>query len=171
MLHVTILQTTDDPRVVDKTFTTVAASLECKPTEGCTVLNPRIILSYTSNISLANYMYILEFGRFYYIENVSVQPGKIAIISGSVDVLRTYSAAIKRCKGTILRSESVGAPTMYPDDKLPIIPGRKVITSSALPNTLHTVGIMKDQYVLVIRAGATLSQRNKREEGEENGSE
>jgi hypothetical protein len=172
MLNVTILQTLDDPRTVDKTFTTVAAALPCSPYEGCTVLNPRIILSYTSDISLANYMYILQLGRFYYIENVTLQPGGMCIVSGSVDVLRTYAQGIRNCTATVVRSESIGAPTMYPDDKLPIIPGKKSIISSVMPNSLHGSGWLNYHYILTIKGGDDLTPPTReQEEGEQDGSE
>ena len=169
MLNVAILRTYDDPRVLDKTVETIATR-QCKPTEGCSILNPRLILGYTSDISMSNYMYISEWGRFYFIENVAVQPGNIAILSGSIDVLKTYAAAIRRCTATVVRSESVGAPTMYPDDKLPIIPGRKSITSSAMPNSLHGSGWLRDHYILTIKGGDDLTPPTRgQEEGEEDG--
>lgn len=173
MLNVAILRTSDDPRVLDKTVETIAVK-QCKPTEGCTILNPRLILGYTSDISMSNYMYISEWGRFYFIENVTVQPGNMCIITGSVDVLKTYAAAIRRCTATVVRSESVGAPTMYPDDKLPIIPGRKSITSSAMPNSLHQssadIPWIHTHYVLTVKGGDTLTPTRKQEEGEEDAS-
>lgn len=174
-LTVAILRTSADPRVLDKEVETIATR-DCRPTEGCTLLNPRIILSWTQDISMANYMYISQWGRFYFIENVTIQPGNMCIITGSVDVLKTYAAAIRRCTATVVRSESVGAPTMYPDDKLPIIPGRKSITSSAMPNSLHQSGTdipwVYTHYVLTVKGGDSLiPTTRKQEEGEANGSE
>ena len=74
-------------------------------------------------------MYCDTFGRYYYIPNMAVNTAQRIIVSCSVDVLQTYSAEIKNSTATILRSESIGAPTHYTDSKLPVYPAKNNVTS------------------------------------------
>lgn len=169
-MTVTLYQTSDDRRVVTKTLTAIASNVTIVPKEQLDILTPRIRLAWNTNYLAANYMYISDLGRYYFISDMLLNTGHNIDIIGNVDVLMTYDAEIRTLQATIIRSESIGAPTMYPDEKLPIVPGRKVITSSLLPNTLHNAGVAKDQYVLVIKGGSTLTP-NRKEGAEEDGSE
>jgi len=123
-MNVTLYNCTDDPRVVNKTLTS-GVSVTATPMESCSIYTPRLILAYVSTLVDVNYMYISDFGRYYFITDISVNPGGQIEIMGSVDVLKSFSAGIKAAKATIVRSESIGAPTMIPDDRLPINPTKK----------------------------------------------
>lgn len=128
-LTVTLMTTTDDPLVVTKTTTTIA-TVTGKPYENCSIGSPRIIINYAATLQAVNYMYIADFGRYYFVEPPVVIPGGEILISGSVDVLKTYDAALRACPATVIRSESIGAPTMIPDNKLPINPNKKELLTA-----------------------------------------
>ena len=70
-------------------------------------------------------VYISDFGRYYFIKSITLLSGGRCAISCAVDVLYTYREYITTCKAMILRSESVGAPTMFTDNKFPIVSGKK----------------------------------------------
>lgn len=53
-----------------------------------------------------NYMYIEEFGRYYYIDDVQSVRNNVTIVTGHVDVLKTYAAQIRACKAIIRRQEN-----------------------------------------------------------------
>ena len=80
------LCTTADPNYkVDKSVT-VQLSLSCTLKDETSVENPTILVATSANISGYNYMYIQEFGRYYFITDiVSVRDGLWAV-SGHVDV-------------------------------------------------------------------------------------
>lgn len=120
---VQLLNTTDDPRKLDKTFTTIA-TVTATPTENCTILSPRLILNYTGTLTGVNYMYIPFLERYYFVNDITLSTAARIMISGSIDVLKTYSSQIKSCDGTVIRSESIGHPTEIPDSMLPIDPNR-----------------------------------------------
>lgn len=128
-MTVTLYNCTDDPRVVNKTLTS-GTSVTATPMESCSIYTPRLILAYNSTLVNVNYMYISDFGRYYFITDISVNPGGQIEITGSVDVLKSFSAGIKAAKATIVRSESIGAPTMIPDSKLPINPVKKELLTA-----------------------------------------
>ncbi len=128
-LTVTLMSTTDDPLVVTKTTTTIA-TVTGKPYENCSIGSPRVIINYAATLQAVNYMYIADFGRYYFVEPPVVIPGGEILISGNVDVLMSFDAAIRSCPATVIRSESVGAPTMIPDNKLPINPNKKELLTA-----------------------------------------
>lgn len=151
-LTAVLMSTTDDPLVVSKTTTTIA-TVTAKPADNCSIGSPRLILHYTGSLQAVNYMYIPDFGRYYFVEPPVVIPGGEILIAGSVDVLKTYDAALRSCPATVIRSESVGAPTMIPDNKLPIIPNKHTATSIVLPNTINHPPVIgfQNKYLLIVR--------------------
>lgn len=72
----------------------------------CSLLNPRILMRINDvgDLKNVNYMYIPEFGRYYYITDiVSVRNTEI-LVSGHVDVLSTYRKEILANDAIIGRS-------------------------------------------------------------------
>ena len=99
--------------------------------EQCSVLEPTILIE-AGNISGANYMYIPEFGRYYYITDiVSVRNGLWAV-SGHVDVLMTYQNAIRGCGAVLARSETLY--NLYLDDDQFLIDAPRQFVCKAFPN-------------------------------------
>lgn len=123
---------TDDRRVVSKTLTPIASNVSIVPKERLDLINPFIRLAWNSSYLSANYMYISELNRYYYISDMQLNPGHYIDIIGNIDVLKTYDAQIRSMTATIIRSESVGAPTPIPDSSLPIDPNREEIVSIIL---------------------------------------
>lgn len=148
---VTLYKTSDDRRVVTKTLTSIASNVTIIPKEQLDILTPRIRLAWNSAYLAANYMYISDLGRYYFISDMLLNTGHNIDIIGNVDVLMSYAAQIRALDATIIRSESVGAPTMYPDDKLPIIPNKKSVTSVVMPNSLHLNPVNSPNYILTVR--------------------
>ena len=137
-MQVSLLSTTNDTRQLGKTFTTIAAGISVKPTENCSILYPRLILNYSSSYAAATHIYIPDFGRYYYIKDTILRTGSEIEIACQVDVLATYSTAIKQCSVAVVRSESIGAPTMLPDNKLPVNPNKKELLTAV--STFHPSG-------------------------------
>lgn len=122
-----------DPRqlvkVVAGTTPTASANATTDPTHDVDILNPTFILASSSAIIGSNYLYCPDFGRFYFIDSVSVMTGRRLAVKCSVDVLQTYANSIKTCPATVIRTATPQRPTMYTDSKLPIYPNKKIITS------------------------------------------
>lgn len=111
-----------DRRVLNKVTTTIK-TVTATPTGEINILYPKLILEYDSTILNANYCYIPDLNRYYYL-SITLDKGKRMILNCGVDVLKTYANQIKNRQGTILRSESIGKPTQIVDNKLPIDPNR-----------------------------------------------
>jgi len=128
-ITVRLLSSADDPRVLNKTFTTIA-TVTAQPTENCSLITPTIILAYNISLIGVTHFYVNEWQKYFFVTALSVSPGSKTILSGSVDFLTTYNDDIRQCMATVVRSESVGAPTMIPDNKLPINPNKKELKTA-----------------------------------------
>ena len=123
-----LLKTTDDVRVCAKTVIPVT-TINAIPTEKVNILNPSFIVEYNANLLNANYCYIAELGRYYYITSHNLERGNRLIFNCEVDVLKTYYEQIKNCTATVIRSESEGKPTSIIDKTLPINPNKEEVLS------------------------------------------
>lgn len=128
-MTLTLYSQSDDKRVVNKTLTAVASGVSITPTKGFDILKPTIIINYNSAYLGANYFYISDLNRYYYIADMEIEIGKCITITGEIDIRKSYAVAIPNVVATVVRSESVGAPTEIPDSKLPIDPNREELKS------------------------------------------
>lgn len=112
------------------------------------VLNPSIRIESADNISTYNYAYIPEFGRYYYISDITSVRTNCWIISLRCDVLMSYSAQIKALR-PIIEREEVGQSSGLIDSDMPININKKV------QKYYFPKGFTKDiQYVLTTSGGA-----------------
>lgn len=82
----------------------------------CSVMNPTVQLSgfSASDVDDVNYMYIEDFGRFYFVNDIRSIRNGLWEISGHVDVLETYSTQILANSAIIQRQEN--RYNLYLDD-------------------------------------------------------
>lgn len=112
------------------------------------VINPSIRIESADNISTYNYAYIPEFGRYYYISDITSVRTNCWIISLRCDVLMSYSAQIKVLR-PIIEREEVGQSSGLIDNDLPININKKI------QKFYFPYGFTKDiQYVLTTSGGA-----------------
>jgi len=84
--------------------------------DGCSIVDPVIEIEAVEAdiISKANYLYIEEFGRYYYITDISTSVNGLWGLACHCDVLMTYSSQIKSQKAVLSRQENLR--NMYLDD-------------------------------------------------------
>lgn len=104
MLHLTFYKTADDPRRINKNLSTVGTATAA-PTTAVNMLNPLLTLNYNAALLSANYVYISEFSRYYYIENMEIDTAQRLNISCKVDVLMSHANNILACEVIAKRSE------------------------------------------------------------------
>ena len=75
----------------------------CALKDGTSVEDPVLYMNHDASLFLCNYVYIADFGRYYYITGKELD-GKTLFITCHVDVLKTYEDDIKASKGTASRS-------------------------------------------------------------------
>jgi hypothetical protein len=96
---------TDEKNKLSKNFiNTVAFSGTLK--QESSVINPTIVME-VANPTLFNYMYIPEFNRYYYIDDVVSVRNGLWRISGKVDVLNSFKSYIRSCPIIISNTEDV----------------------------------------------------------------
>ena len=145
-------------KVIVGTTPAIKTAADIEPTEGVDVLSPAFILGYDSSYITCNYLYCAELSRFYYITEMTIDTAQRIHVQCSVDVLQTYASSILNCMATVVRSESVGRPTMYTDSKLPVYPTKKNVTSIvmqqvAVPLNSQLSTADGDNYLLTVIGG------------------
>ena len=152
-LTITLYTSTADPKTVDKTsgLTQLGIStITATPTNDIDILAPVVLLNYNSTFLAANYAYISEFGRYYYVNDKTVKPGESMTLTMSVDPLMSFKSSILSAKACITRSESIGGPTEIPDNRLPVDPNKKEILSAKQSFMLGSTS-KACRYVVTIR--------------------
>lgn len=143
--------------VVDKQLSKIG-DYTMKPTDAVDIERPSFIINYAAELLQCNYIYVPAFGRYYYAW-ITTKPGGEAIIKCLSDPMKSFWNYIQNCSALITRSESVGAPTMYPDSMLPVYPSKKNVTSivmahSAAPLSGNLSTSATDCYLLTVLGGA-----------------
>jgi hypothetical protein len=70
------------------------------------VLTPSVLIESTDDLSQYNYMYIVEFHRYYFISDLQATRTRLWTIGGEVDVLMSYATQIKSLSAIIGRQAS-----------------------------------------------------------------
>lgn len=111
------------------------------------ILNPSIRIESADNISTYNYAYIPEFGRYYYITDITSVRTNCWIISLRCDVLMSYSDQIKAIIGVVVRQES--NPNKLLVDRLERLQSNKEIDIIYYPDAFSK----NLQFILVTAGG------------------
>lgn len=95
----------------------IAEWLQVEFIEPTSIVNPRLIFSTESNVLQANYLFLKDFGRYYYINNHTLEHGRV-IVECHVDVLMSFSKDILD-ENVVLNRGNRDMSNMYlNDDKL-----------------------------------------------------
>lgn len=146
-----------DKRQLDKI--TNATKLNSQPVSvmPTSIINdesPVFELAYNSSYLNANYVYCSSFDRYYYVNERRVNTaGRIELVC-YIDVRQSFSNSIKATECTVIRSEAIATPTRIHDNKLPVNPTSKIVTSIVLPETTQTFDTDASySYVLTVVGG------------------
>ena len=96
---------TDDKKKVIKKNKTEIAVKECDIKEPCTLLQPQLLVSYSKELVKANYIYIEDFNRYYFINNQKLDIGGCILFTCEADDLYNWQSYIKNKKFYIERQE------------------------------------------------------------------
>ena len=104
-------------------------SFNIEITSDSSVENPTFILSAPTRVMEANYMYVPDLSRFYYLGEKTMSQGKI-IVQAHVDVLNSYKAYIAELYVMLNRQEQDENFNLYLQDDMPFIDN---------PNNVRTI--------------------------------
>lgn len=96
-----------------------------------------------------NYMYIEEFGRYYFIDDIVSVRNRLWTIHATVDVLMSFSSDILSTECIIDKVENENVANLYLDDGSFVMDSRKYNEVKEFPNGLNETG----QYILICAGG------------------
>ena len=142
-MQIKFYKVTDDKRVIDKTLGTAKTKSSCQLIEPSSVINPSFTIDIDTSIYSYNYVYIAYFGRYYYINDITVIDGARMLVTCNVDVLKSFATPIKSCTVNTRRNEN-NYDMYLPDDRP--VESRMIRYSQKFP---HSFDDESDSYILI----------------------
>lgn len=105
-MDVNLYVTTSDREKLTKALGSTK-TYSCVMKDTVNVLRPTVRIQTADNLSGYNYARIERYGRYYYVNAIRTTPNGYWEIDLEVDPLMSYADDIKRCYGTITRSEDI----------------------------------------------------------------
>lgn len=143
-MEVNFYKNKSDKKYVDKSIELITTA-NCIFKDDTTVKNPTLILSNINGITQSNYLYIEDFNRYYYIDNITFSQQRY-YIDCSCDVLMSFSADIKNCTAIIERQEN--EYNLYLNDE-----EYKVYQYPRVQTKRFTNGFDTNSFILAIAGG------------------
>jgi len=103
-MYITLYRNGSDNRVLRKSLTQISTPLSCDIYGSESIITPRFILEYVG--VEANYCYVAELNRYYYIRDIVLAPGGQRILMCEVDVLMSNIDEILNLNCLVLRQEN-----------------------------------------------------------------
>lgn len=152
-LTVTFYTSSANPKKLDKSgdLTAIGTAKTLHVKHKIDILNPVFEVDYNILFLAANYVYIAEFGRYYFC-TIATDTAQRITVSAAVDVLYSHAAQIKGAAVTVIRSEAAGVNYVI-DNKLPIDPNRFNTEGVTFPDSpiMFNNGLSTPQYIMITR--------------------
>lgn len=107
------------------------------------IYNPVVRVQWTQNANKINYMYIPDYGRYYYITDIVRVRDEIVDIKGRTDVLMSFKDEIINMSGIVKRSASKW--NLYLDDGSLKVYNNPMVTTKEFPT-----GFTTQEFVLAV---------------------
>lgn len=102
-----------DPRVINKSLTLVYTT-DATPYGDVSIMSPVLRLRQTvNNLAGINYVYIVDWARYYFVNDLRLLSGGILELSCSIDVLKSYASAILNSSAICIANEFAGKVITY----------------------------------------------------------
>ena len=98
----------------------------------CSILSPSIRINTAIDISFVNYIYIVEWKRYYFVNDIISVRNNLWEFVCHVDVLSTYKNQILNLSAIIARQENLY--NLYLDDDKFLINAQRITWTKAFPN-------------------------------------
>lgn len=125
-ITVNIGVTSSEKRALDKSVSTTK-SVSGTLHNQSNIVNPSILCKCNAeSIATCNYMTIPDFGRKYFITDITAVSNDLCIVSGHCDVLSTYKAGIRANTATVARSATEGNWNLLLNDPMMKVNNKKI---------------------------------------------
>lgn len=122
-MYITLYRNGSDNRILRKSLTQISTPLSCDIYGSESIITPRFILEYVG--VEANYCYVAELNRYYYIRDIVLAPGGQRILMCEVDVLMSNIDEILNLNCLIARNENTEF-TYLTDEQVKITTDKKL---------------------------------------------
>lgn len=146
-MNITLYKCTAENNRLDKTdYLTVMANYpDCTSRSSLSLMAPQILIEEDiSVLSQCNYLYIAEFGRYYYIDSITAGAMGVYVLQCTIDVLMSFKADILQMQGVVERQEQ--RYDMYLSDGEIPIGARKNFSVYRFPGSMnrstHTLSML-----------------------------
>lgn len=93
-MNLTFYNNTGDIRQLNKSITAVKSGVTAQVGYAVTLTDPSFVMDYDASLVNANYVYVAEWGRYYYVNNRTMLNGNQIELTCHVDVLMSFKDAI-----------------------------------------------------------------------------
>lgn len=114
------------------TIATMTGTLKDKSS----IIDPVIMVQYVGTLKDCNYMYIQEFGRYYFVNDIVVVRDQLHEIHAHVDVLSSAGTNLDTCAGIVRRQENDW--NLYLDDGVFKAYSNPLIVQKSFPSGFNT---------------------------------
>lgn len=114
-MQIQIGKSVDDKRTVTKQFTVTSTLPSVVVKDNCSITDPVLEIVKPSDMGV-NYVYVPEWGRYYFINNIEVLTGGRVALHCHVDVLMSYRVSIRQLSCIIDKAENVSNANLYKND-------------------------------------------------------
>ena len=146
-MQITLYKTSDENNKIDKTLSS-GFSMTGSLRNESNVIRPSILIE-IENPTNYNYMYIPEFGRYYFIKEMTSVRTNLWRLDCEVDVLKSYADKIKTLTVIIDKNKDYSKTNQYLNDGSFVIENKNAIEIKNFTNGFND----ESNYVL-ITAGA-----------------
>ena len=146
-MQITLYKTSDENNKIDKTLSS-GFSMTGSLRNESNVIRPSILIE-IENPTNYNYMYIPEFGRYYFIKEMTSVRTNLWRLDCEVDVLKSYANEIKTLTVIIDKNKDYSKTNQYLNDGSFVIENKNAIEIKNFTNGFND----ESNYVL-ITAGA-----------------
>lgn len=147
-MNVNLMKTKNTNNTINKKISSLVEDKTTGEFEGylreeCSIIDPIIDVPYISQVLDANYVYIPEFERYYFINNYVFVNSSTVRIYLHVDVLMSFKEKIYNCSGIVERNEK---GNYFIDDNSLVATNESIINTFNFPKEFDTEN---PEYVLI----------------------
>lgn len=117
-MTITLYHTNDNPKTVDKTLTDASSEQYATLRDAVDILRPVLRIQRTVTLDQYNYVEIPAFGRYYFIESITVDRTGLSELQCVVDPLMSHKAELMTCPAIFDRSANADTSNVDLSDSL-----------------------------------------------------